>query len=90
MVKLLINEGFHAVCIGPRGQQGIGQQTSSLAVSPGRETDIREVVEFVHNKYCKDNQRLIFGCGFSYGANNFAKMVGIDGEKCKLEAVFSC
>jgi predicted alpha/beta-fold hydrolase len=33
---------------------------------------------------------LIFGCGFSYGANNFAKMVGIDGEKCKLEAVFSC
>ena len=68
----------------------MGKFTSHLFVTPGRDGDIREVVDSVHKQYCKSNQRLLFGCGFSYGANCFAKMVGIDGQKCKLEAVFSC
>lgn len=46
-VKLLIAKGFHTVCIGPRGQQGINKFTSYQIRCPGRDSDIREVVDYV-------------------------------------------
>ena len=44
--------GYHAVCIGPRGSQGVGKFTSYKFVSPGRDGDVREIVDYVHQKFC--------------------------------------
>jgi predicted alpha/beta-fold hydrolase len=48
-VRSATEQGYHCVCIGARGQQGVGKFTSHFFVSPGRDGDIREVVEYVHN-----------------------------------------
>jgi len=44
---------MHTVSIGPRGAQGIMKLTSFRVVSPGRDSDVREVVDYVFEKYCK-------------------------------------
>ena len=61
--------------------------TSPLLVSPGRDGDIREVVDYVSTKYPQSD---LFAAGFSIGGNNLAKMCGIDGESCKLKAAYCC
>ena len=59
-------------------------------MSPGRESDVREVVDYLHKKYCKGkhSNRKLYGAGFSIGGNLLAKMVGIDGARCKLTAAY--
>jgi predicted alpha/beta-fold hydrolase len=47
-VRTATAQGYHCVCIGARGQQGVGKFTSYLFVTPGRDGDIREVVDSVH------------------------------------------
>lgn len=49
--------------------------------------DIREIVDYVHSTYCQHGRQL-FATGFSIGGNALAKMVGEDGDKCKLSGVY--
>lgn len=91
--RACIARGYHVLCIGPRGAQGIDKFTSILIRCPGRDSDIREVVDYVHSKYCsgdKTKNRQLFAMGYSIGANVLAKMIGIDKDKCKLTAAYCC
>jgi len=82
--------GFHVCMIGTRGQQGIRKMTSNLVSCPGRCSDVREVVDYVHAKFCNDNSRRIYAAGFSIGGNKLAKMVGLDGPSSKLSGAYCC
>lgn len=92
MAREAIEHGCHVVCIGPRGQQGIGRLTSHLTVVPGRDSDVREVVDYVHGKFCQGAAagRKLFAAGYSIGGNMLAKMIGVDQASCKLTAAFCC
>lgn len=83
---------MHVVCIGPRGQQGMTKFTSPLIRCPGRDSDVREVVDHIHKVYCSgvNKGRKLLAIGFSLGANKLARMMGKDGDACKLSAAVCC
>ena len=91
--KACIAQGYHVVCIGPRGMQGVQKFTSLILRCPGRDSDVRDVIDYIDQKYCstpKTKSRQLFAMGFSIGGNKLAKMIGIDKEKCKLTAAYCC
>lgn len=45
--------GFHVVCVGPRGMQGVEKFTSHLIRCPGRDSDIRDVLDSIYAKFSK-------------------------------------
>jgi predicted alpha/beta-fold hydrolase len=83
---------MHVVCIGPRGQQGIGKFTSPMIRCAGRDSDVREVVDFIHHNYCSgiNEGRKLLAIGYSLGANKLARMMGKDGDACKIAAAYIC
>jgi predicted alpha/beta-fold hydrolase len=77
-MKKFSSAGYHVICIGHRGYQNINKFTSHLVISPARDSDPRNVIDYVHEKFCKDNSRKLFASGFSVGGCQLAKMIGID------------
>ena len=52
LLKQCAEDGYHTVCIGPRGLQFIGKLTSYHVQATGRDSDIREVIQYIEQKYC--------------------------------------
>jgi len=85
-----LDRGFHTVSIGARGLQGVEQYTSIELDCFSKSSDIREVVEYVHWRFCDGKNRQLFAIGFSISGFKLTRMLAEDGELTKLTAAFIC
>eukprot|EP01060_Flectonema_neradi_P008634 TRINITY_DN16164_c0_g1_i1.p1 TRINITY_DN16164_c0_g1~~TRINITY_DN16164_c0_g1_i1.p1 ORF type:complete len:400 (+),score=46.04 TRINITY_DN16164_c0_g1_i1:31-1230(+) len=81
MALSLVMAGYQPVVYNPRGRGGI-EITSAFMYSCGYTHDLRRIVQMLRSG---SPDQLIFGVGFSLGANYLAKMVGEDGDQCLLD-----
>jgi len=86
MMITAVNNGWQAVIFNPRGRGGV-KFKSPQAYSVGYTEDLRQVIEYIHNKHPK---RKLFGVGYSLGANYLAKYMGEESEKALLSGAVCC
>ena len=60
--------GYHPVLLQYRGSSGL-EMTSPLLNHVGQYEDVIQVVNYIHDEYCREIDRKIFTVGFSMGAN---------------------
>eukprot|EP01084_Bolivina_argentea_P067892 123573_1 len=78
--------GWQAVIFNPRGRGGVAFK-SPQAYSVGYTEDLRQVIKYIHNKY---PNRMLFGVGFSLGANYLAKYMGEESTNALLNGAVCC
>ena len=86
MMLAAYENGWQAVIFNPRGRGGI-KFKSAQAYSVGYTEDLRQAIQHIHNKYPK---RMLFGVGYSLGANYLAILMGEDGESALLNGAVCC
>ena len=72
---------FRIVCINARGAGGT-KLASAKGFHAGKSDDFRSVVEYVNSKF---PQSILFGVGFSLGANVLGKYLGEWGMDCLMQ-----
>jgi len=80
-LKTTTQQKWRCVVMHARGC-GVSELKTPKTFNAGLTSDIREVLEHVHERYSKTNE--IYAVGFSMGANILAKYLGEDGPQAKV------
>ena len=86
VIELVAQEGFQSLVFNFRGCSESKITTPQL-YSASYTKDLNIVVEYVHNLLGKEV--ILYGCGFSMGANILLKYSGEMGEECPFSGLVS-